>query len=181
MVSETHSSPQPTAFTISVVFGGTIGLVAANLLGYDGGAGFFIGAGLVFLILAILIIQARQGEIIEIRLDALADLIVVDLAEKDREVEQRSTSEDLSSDPLSDNTFGMAGVPFSVQQMKEVIRRLEKNLDKNTIVRTSEPTWSKLIKRGFYKPHSRIRRQEEEVYYRRLLRLLMDQRNIRNR
>ena len=222
MVSENQLGPQPSAFAISVVFGGTIGLVAANLLGYDGGAGFFIGAGLVFFILANLIIQSRQSEIIEVKLDALADLVISDLAEKHTAFEERTTPEDSQSDQLSDNISGVAGQPFVLQQLRaylrrleespdeedpeeskqlrelirrleenpdegswvhlgEYKRRLEENLDQETKEKTLEKTWSQLLGRRAFKPFGPMRRREEEVYYRRLLRLLMDQRNIRRR
>jgi len=185
---ETQLSQQPSAFTISVVFGGTIGLVAANLLGYDGGAGFFIGAGLVFLILAILIIQARQGETIEIRLDALADLIVADLAEKDWELEQRSTSEDSPSHPLFSRVLGISGEPLSGRELEELNSHMKGSLDTEIEALAREKQWSDFVERMAYmseqrtvKPFTHRRFQESGVFYRRVLRRLMVQGYIRRR
>ena len=200
MVLETQLSQQPSAFTISVVFGGTIGLVAANLLGYDGGAGFFIGAGLVFLILAILIIQARQGESIEIRLDALADLIVADLAakdwklehEKDWKLEQRSTSEDSPSHSSFGRVFDKlgdlsSGRELEERELEEIISYLKESLDKETEARARAITWSQLFGRIRSKPFTPgryitpSRYLESEDIYRRVFRRLIEQRNIRRR
>lgn len=225
MVLENQSSPQPSAFAISVVFGGTIGLVAANLLGYDGGAGFFIGAGLVFFILANLIIQSRQSEIIEVKIDALADLVISDLAEKHTAFEEWRTPKNSQSDQLSDyfrdvmirgpkeleerfrrleerkekardesseqlaeymrrlaESPDQEGREESLQQLAEFMRHLAESRDQETKEITREKTWSQMLLRPrAYKPSGAIRRREEEVYYRRLLRLLMDQRYIRRR
>jgi|GEM_PF-5395857 len=42
----------PSVFALSMVFGGGIGMVASNLLGYTGGPGFVIGSLGIFLFLA---------------------------------------------------------------------------------------------------------------------------------
>jgi hypothetical protein len=78
MPSTNHTTQQPSALAISVMFGGLVGLVSANLLGVDGGIGFFIGTGLVFLVLLTLIINARTSEAIGDKINALTAMMIVD-------------------------------------------------------------------------------------------------------
>lgn len=69
MQTETIDSKHPSVFTIATVFGGCIGMTTASLFGHNGGAGFLLGFGLVFLVLGTAVLIARHRE-------TLANLIV---------------------------------------------------------------------------------------------------------
>jgi hypothetical protein len=62
MFSEAKAESYPSVFTIAVVFGGTLGMTIASLAGYEGGAGFLLGAAAVFLALGSVVLIARHRE-----------------------------------------------------------------------------------------------------------------------
>jgi len=50
MVQQQQDSEYPSAFAISVVFGGAVGMAAFPALGLPAGGGFFVGFSCVFLV-----------------------------------------------------------------------------------------------------------------------------------
>lgn len=48
-----QTEESPSIFGIAVILGGGLGMTVASLLGADGGAGFFVGATIAFLALAV--------------------------------------------------------------------------------------------------------------------------------
>ncbi len=85
MQTKAIDSKYPSVFTIATVFGGGVGMTTASLFGHNGGAGFLLGFGLVFLVLGMGVLVARHREI-------LVNHIVTMVA--------WTTSEDLAFKPL---------------------------------------------------------------------------------
>lgn len=73
MQTKAIDSKYPSVFTIATVFGGGVGMTTASLFGHNGGAGFLLGFGLVFVVLGTAVLVARHRE-------TLADLIVTMVA-----------------------------------------------------------------------------------------------------
>ena len=206
MVSEAQSSPQPSAFTISVVFGGAIGLVGASLLGIDGGVGFFIGTGVVFLVLSILVIHARQSEIINDKLDALTDLAITKHVKEEilseqsilGDVFEQSPYQDVSEQSLhriTSETLLPRGDLLPSRIIDYISSRMEKGISSEeiqflnryfetksvlspTAVIKGEPGDFSIFKRKWFKVEPVTPTRDEKARLDRILRLMMAHRYV---